>query len=425
MNERQPAFTILKELLQHKVSLAQSMPVSADLSPMTKELCFGFCRHYLRLEAMALSLMDKRPKDIDIWTAILMGLYQLHYMNQPDYAVVKETVSLLGKRKGNWARGLVNGVLRQFCRNSASIISSLSNNPHFCLGQPTWLLEKLQSDWPYDWQNIAMANDEHPPMTLRVNTKYHSTDAYKILLKESGIEATLHPMAPEALTLVTPCNVKNLPGFAQGWVSVQDAAAQLAVQLLDLKPGLRILDACSAPGGKTSHILELQPNLEECLALDNEPRRLQRVEENLTRLGLKAKLLHADACLTQKWWDSKPFDRILLDAPCSATGVIRRHSDIKLLRTAEDIAQIVLLQKNLLDSLWPLLATNGLLVYATCSIMADENENQIRQFRRGHADSQVLEINAPWGRSTPHGRQILPGEQGMDGFFYSVIRKGL
>ncbi|MFA6302099.1 MAG: 16S rRNA (cytosine(967)-C(5))-methyltransferase RsmB [Legionella sp.] len=422
-NERLQAVLILTSLLKKKSTLSQLMPETAEVLPMTKELCFGFCRHYLRLEAIADRLLDKRPKHIEVWVVLLLGLYQLQYMKQPDYAVVQETVALLGQIKKIWAKGLVNAVLRQFCRKRGEILAELAHDPSYSFGQPQWLLNYLQKDWPDDWQAIAAANDMHPPMTLRVNVQKYSTAEYLALLEQAGIAAYAHPHAPQALTLASPCSVYDLPGFVDACVSVQDAAAQLAVSLLALKPGLKLLDACCAPGGKTCHILESQPDLASCLALDVDSKRLRRVKENLQRLHLQAQLLEGDALTPEAWWDGTLFDRILLDAPCSATGVIRRHSDIKLLRTNEEIAAVQAIQRSMLQALWPLLAPGGLLVYATCSVIAAENEQQIAAFVQTHPDCTVHMPDVTWGRSTGHGRQILPGEDGMDGFFYSILVK--
>ncbi|MFI4918392.1 MAG: 16S rRNA (cytosine(967)-C(5))-methyltransferase RsmB [Legionellales bacterium] len=422
---RLQALKILTALVRDKSSLSQLMSDSTEISPMTKELCFGVCRHYFRLQAMADCLVTKRPKELEIWLALLMGLYQLHYMHQPDYAVVKETVALLEKIKKTWAKGLVNAVLRNFCRQKDEILVRLAQEPAFLYGQPQWLLQRLKADWPDAWEAVAAANDEHPPMTLRVNRNKSAAADYLKLLNEAGIEAFAHPVAAEGLTLVTPCDVRSLPGFAEGHVSVQDGAAQLAVSLLSLKPGQRLLDACCAPGGKTCHILESEPNLAACIALDVDARRLKKVRENLGRLHLEATLLQGDALSPESWWDGCLFDRILLDAPCSATGVIRRHSDIKLLRTEEEIFAVTQVQRNMLRSLWPLLQPGGLMVYATCSVVPDENEKQIAAFVAAHADCTIVPGNWLWGRATGHGQQILPGEHGMDGFFYSVLQKAL
>lgn len=420
-NERLSALKILVQVTEDHVSLAQALPSNA--TPMTKELCFGVCRHYLRLSRLADLLVDKRPKAWDVWVAILMGLYQLHYMKLPDYAVVKETVALVEKIKKTWAKGLVNAVLRNFCRKQQDLVASLSDDVQFIYGHPPHLLARMQKAWPNDWQALALANDRHPPMTLRVNLKEGSVLDYLHELEKQGITGTAHPLVPSAITLDIPCDVRTLPGFVEGKIAVQDAAAQLAASLLDLKPGLRVLDACCAPGGKTCHILESEANLAACVAVDVDSKRLQRVEENLKRQKLNAEIIQGDALNPGQWWDKQLFDRILLDAPCSATGVIRRHADIKLLRTEEELKAVVQTQYTMLRSIWPLLAPNGIMLYATCSIMPEENEQQIAQFLKDHGDCKLISINAEWGRATPHGRQILAGEQGMDGFFYSILLK--
>lgn len=422
-NERLHALKILTHLLVEKTSLMQLMQASAQVSPMTKEICFGFCRHYFRLQAIVNCLIQKKPKETEIWVALLIGIYQLHYMKLPDYAVVKETVALLDKLKKTWAKGLLNAVLRNFCRQQDEIITRLNHDAMFLYGHPQWLLERLQKDWPRDWPAIVQANDVHPPMTLRVNLKKISVADYLEALKQADIGAELHRIVPEAIILKTPCDVNQLPGFAEGLVSVQDGAAQIAASLLSLKPGLRVLDACSAPGGKTCHILEKEPHLAACVAVDIEPKRLTRVQENLNRLNLQATLLQGDALHPSQWWDGTLFDRILLDAPCSATGVIRRHSDIKLLRNNEEITAITKIQHAMLRSLWPLLAKGGLLVYATCSVITAENEQQINRFINENPDCKIIETSELWGHVTEYGQQILPGEQGMDGFFYAVLFK--
>lgn len=422
-NERLQAVKILTKLLKTKSSLSKLMPVTDEISPWTKELCYGFCRHYVRIQLIAEQLMDKKPKAMDVWVLILLGLYQLQYMDVPEYAVVQETVAVLGKLKKIWAKGLVNAILREYCRRRGEILALLAEDEQFIYGQPQWLLDHIKVDWPNDWQAIARANDQYPPMTLRVNVQEQSVVDYLALLEKENMQGQGHVYATSAVTLAKPCAVQELPGFIHGWVSVQDAAAQLAVSLLDLKPGLRVLDACCAPGGKTCHILETQTDLALCVALDIDETRIKRVKENLQRLQLHADLKVGDALKPEQWWDGIPFDRILLDAPCSASGVIRRHSDIKLLRTQEEIEVVQAIQQSILHSLWPLLAPGGIMVYATCSVLAAENEKQIGQFVTTQKDCTVMQKPMPWGRDTGHGLQILPGDAGMDGFFYSVLVK--
>lgn len=422
-NERLEALRILISVVEEKIPLSHLLASQSDLSPLSKELSFGVCRHYVRLEALADTLMTKRPKSIEVWICILMGLYQVQYLRIPDYAVVQETVALLHTIKMTWAKGLVNAVLRTFCREQEARIQALQENQAFLYGHPQWLLKRLQRDWENDWPLIARANDEHPPMSLRVNAKRSSASDYLHRLEKAGLTAHLLGHTSHGILLSSPCNVSELPGFSSGDVSVQDGAAQLAVSLLNLSPGLRLLDACCAPGGKTCHILESEPSLAACVALDIDEKRLERVQENLTRLQLHATLLAGDATKPTTFWDGKPFDRILLDAPCSATGVIRRHPDIKLLRSEKDITAIAALQKELLNALWPLLKPGGLLVYATCSVLPEENEEQIARFLESTPDCECKTPELPWGRPTGHGLQILPGSNGMDGFFYGVLRK--
>lgn len=418
-NERQLALETLTTLFKQKTPLTYLI---APLSPYSRELVFGVCRHYYRLDALANTLLNKKPKGLDIWLTILLGLYQLHFLKQPDYAVVKETVTLLTKNN-TWAKGLVNAVLRNYCRQAETLVAQLETDDKFKYGHPEWFVQRVQKAWPLHWQTILLANDRHPPMSLRVNTQQTSVEHYLTLLEHAGISAEPHPAAPEALILNTPCDVHILPGFDIGLCSVQDVAAQLSASLLDLKPHLRVLDACCAPGGKTCHILETEPHLKACVAVDIEAKRLIRVEENLKRLKLNATCLTGDAAHPESWWDGILFDRILLDAPCSATGVIRRNPDIKHLRTEAEIRDITNIQRHLLDTLWPLLAPGGRLVYATCSIMPEENEQQLADFMKRHSDGVSYHPPQTWGHATEHGWQILPGEQQMDGFFYGVLEK--
>ena len=422
-NERLQALHILTTLVQDNVPLSHLMQSAAQISPLTKEICFGVCRHYFRLAALADGLLHKRPKTMDVWISLLIGLYQLHFLRIPDYAVVKETVALLDQIKKPWAKGLVNAVLRTYCREQEKLLVSMQDNDDFMYVHPEWLIKRLQKAWPDDWQAILKANDMHPPMSLRVNCRKTSASEYLTQLRQIGVDAHIHPYAPQGIVLTTPCDVHDLQGFSTGDVSVQDAAAQLAVSLLNLSPGLRLLDACAAPGGKTCHILETEKALSACVALDIDSKRLARVQENLNRLHLSATLLKGDGAQPKTWWDGVVFDRILLDAPCSATGVIRRHPDIKLLRMEDDITTVITLQHDLLHALWPLLAPGGIMVYGTCSVIPEENEQQISQFIASQTDCHFLEEDKPWGHATGHGWQILPGENNMDGFFYSVLRK--
>ena len=420
-SERGQALTILLRLFQKQQSLTQSLQEPL-LSPFTKTLCFGFARHYYRLAAIADLMVEKRPKELSIWIGILLGIFQISVLKLPDYAVVQETVALL-PTKQSWAKGFVNAILRRFCREQDSILEQLAANPDFMTMHPPWLVKKIQTNWPHAWQTIIEANNTHPPMSLRVNLSHLSRETYCTLLDNQKIAYRLIPHTLAGIIVEQACAVQDLPGFAAGDISVQDGAAQLAGPLLELKPGLRVLDACCAPGGKLSQILELEPNLAACVGLDVDGQRLKRVQANCHRLGLQPKLYTGDALSPQSWWDGQTFDRILVDAPCSATGIIRRHPDIKLLRSLTDIKNIAHIQTQMLSALWALLAPEGILVYATCSIMADENDKIIANFIANHSDADLDRSIQTWGHATGNGLQILPGEHNMDGFFYAKMKK--
>lgn len=419
--ERSQAIQVLSKLLKDNLSLAHLL--HDEHSPLVKKLCFGVCRHYFQLDAIASTLLKSRPKVMEVWVSILIGLYQLRFLNIPDYAVVKETVATLAALKKPWAKALVNAILRNYCRKEQELNEKLHNNPVYQYNHPQWLIKKLKTDWPKDWPVIMQANNTHPPMSLRINRQKTTQTTYLKQLQDKNIKAQAHPLSVAGFILDKPCDVFDLPGFATGDVSVQDIAAQLAAYLLDLKAGQRVLDACCAPGGKTCHIAEEEPALTSLVALDIDEKRLNKVSDNLKRLKLCASVIQGDASKPESWWDGQLFDRILLDAPCSATGVIRRHPDIKLLRSPAEIAAISKRQHALLHALWPLLAPGGVMVYATCSILPEENEQQIARFIAQTKDCTISSQKRPFGRMTGHGWQILPGEDNMDGFFYSLLIK--
>ena len=396
---------------------------------MARELVSGVLRFYERLVFVQQELLKKplKEKDADVYCLLLVGFYQIFYMRVPDHAAVSETVKLTQKLKKGWAKGFVNGVLRESIREKENLIEKIESAEEARFSHPSWLIEKIKTDWPDSYQSIFEQNLLHAPMTLRVNQQKLSAEAYLERLNEQGMAGECLPFSSHAIRLEHSCDVLKLPGFNQGDVSVQDQAAQLAAGLLDLKPGLKVLDACAAPGGKTAHMLETEPGI-DVLALDVSEERLKRVDETLKRLNLKARTCAADAYDLDVWWNGEMFDRILLDAPCSAIGVIRRNPDIKIHRNKEDIPQLVENQRKLLDVLWQTLKPGGILLYATCSILKDENENQISDFISSHEDSIELKINSQWGlsvsaNSDKAGKQILPGDNGMDGFYYARIQK--
>lgn len=430
MNPRLAAARALAAVLNGKASLNSSLPkeldkVEARDRGLTQDLAFGTARWQPRLDALAERLLQKpfKAADADVHALLLVGLYQLLYSRIPAHAAIGETVGCADKLKKPWAKALLNAVLRRVQRESAEILAELERDPVVRTAHPRWLQKALKAFWPEQWEAICAANNAHPPMILRVNRRHHSRDAYLGLLAEQNIAAQASRYSRDGIVLEQACDVHSLPGFIEGWVSVQDEAAQLAADLLDLAPGQRVLDACCAPGGKTCHILEAEPQLAGVVAVDLEEKRLVRVRENLQRLGLDAQLIASDGRDTRAWWDGKPFQRILLDAPCSATGVIRRHPDIKLTRQPDDIAALATLQGELLDALWPTLDVGGVLLYATCSTLPTENTEVIEAFLARTSGARELDLATAAGVKQPHGRQLLAQQGGHDGFYYAKLIK--
>ena len=430
MNVRAIAATVLSKVMEG-ASLSDTLPIySAKLTDTRDQaflqaLCYGVCRWYFRLDAILQHLLDNplKAKDADVFCLLLVGLYQLMDMRVPPHAAVAETVNATRGLKKIWAKGLVNAVLRNYQRQAETIDQAIQKNPNAFYAHPDWMIAMVKKDWPDAWEAILSGNNQHPPFSLRVNTQKNSRENYLQKLEAKSIEAHAIHETHSGITLAEPCDVGKLPGFAQGEVSVQDGAAQLAAELLRLEPGLRVLDACAAPGGKTTHILELQPRLQQLLAIDDDKARLAVINENFDRLQLSADVVCADAGDISAWWDGVLFDRVLLDAPCSASGVIRRHPDIKLLREQDDIDRLSREQARLLEALWSVLKPGGLLVYATCSVYAAENVRVLADFMSAHPDAKEEKINAVWGRICPIGRQVLPGMHGMDGFYFACLQK--
>ncbi len=430
-NVRLAATHVIQQLLVQKRSLATLLPtasqqVEAKDKGLLQELCFGTARWQPQLQLYLNELLEKplKQKDADIQALLLIGAYQLLYTRIPDHAALGETVEVCRLLKKTWATKFVNGVLRQLQRRQTELQGALEEkSPVFRTAHPNWLINAITTAWPDQAEHILANNNLHPPFTLRVNTQRIALSDYLKQLEQAGIDATASPYSEFGVTLSQPINVEHIPGFMDGWVSVQDEAAQFAAPLLQLQPGQRVLDACCAPGGKTGHILELETELAEVVALDLEARRLERVQENLQRLNKTATLCCGDASDLDSWWDGKLFDRILLDAPCSATGVIRRHPDIKLLRTRADIVKLAEVQAHLLNSLWPLLKPDGLLVYATCSILPEENSQIIQQFLATTPVASEVVIDKDWGIAQTSGRQLFPQPNGHDGFYYACLKK--
>ncbi|MBH3341354.1 16S rRNA (cytosine(967)-C(5))-methyltransferase RsmB [Pseudomonas mendocina] len=430
MNPRLAAARALTAVLSGKASLGSSLPPQLDKvehhdRALAQDLAFGAARWQPRLQLLAEKLLEKpfKAADKDVEALLLIGLYQLLHSRIPEHAAIGETVGCAGALKKPWAKGLLNAVLRRAQREHETFFAELDRDPVLHTAHPRWLQKALKAHWPEHWQAICAANNAHPPLILRVNRRHGSRDAYLNELREAGIAAEPCTFSRDGVRLLQPCDVTTLPGFKDGRVSVQDEAAQLAADLLELAPGQRVLDACAAPGGKTCHLLEVEPGLSEVVAVDLEAKRLARVRENLERLQLEATLIAADGRDTTAWWDGQPFQRILLDAPCSATGVIRRHPDIKLTRKPEDIPPLAQLQGELLDALWPTLAPGGILLYATCSVLPTENSETIAAFLARTPDAREVAITGEFGLQTAHGRQLLPQLDGHDGFYYAKLIK--
>jgi len=430
MNPRLAAARALAAVLSGKASLNSSLPAQLDKVDerdrgLTQDLAFGTARWQPRLDLLAAQLLQKpfKAADADVQALLLVGLYQLFYTRIPAHAAIGETVGCADKLKKPWAKGLLNAVLRRAQREGEELLAGMERDPVVRTAHPRWLQKALKAFWPEQWEAICAANNAHPPMILRVNRRHYSRDAYLALLAEAGIAASACQYSRDGIVLAEACDVRGLPGFAEGWVSVQDEAAQLSADLLELAPGQRVLDACCAPGGKTCHLLEAEAGLAQMVAIDLEAKRLTRVRENLDRLQLDAELIACDARDTASWWDGKPFQRILLDAPCSATGVIRRHPDIKLTRQADDIPALATLQGELLDALWPTLEVGGMLLYATCSSLPTENTEVIGAFLARTPGARELDLATEAGLRQPHGRQLLAQEGGHDGFYYAKLIK--
>lgn len=394
-----------------------------------QQLCYGTLRWFYQLNPLLTSLMQTplKSKDADVQAALLIGLYQLIHARVPDHAAIASTVDITKRLNKPWASKLVNGVLRNFQRERETLFAEHKTDASFISAHPKWLVKSIEESWLGDAPSVFDGNNQQPPFSVRINPSFCSPSDYvqKLAALEPTIEATTTPFSTVGVTLAQATDVFSLPGFAEGFVSVQDEAAQLAASLLDLQPNQRVLDACCAPGGKTGHLLETEPALSQIVALDLEEKRLVRVHENLQRLGQsdRVEVICGDAAVPEKWWDGQGFDRILLDAPCSATGVIRRHPDIKLLRKPSDIAKLAQLQLQILQAMWPLLNSGGRLLYATCSIIPTENTQVIEQFVQSQSDCSEVKIESRWGLAQPHGRQLLPTNQGNDGFYYAVLVK--
>ncbi|MEO3741824.1 16S rRNA (cytosine(967)-C(5))-methyltransferase RsmB [Kosakonia sp. WA-90] len=423
-NLRSMAAQAIEQVVEQGQSLSNILPplqqkVSDKDKALLQELCFGVLRVLPQLDWLINKLMS-RPmtgKQRTVHYLIMVGFYQLMHTRIPAHAALAETVEGAVAIKRPQLKGLINGVLRQFQRQQEELLAEFARSENKYLF-PTWLLKRLQKAYPQQWQHIVESSNQRPPMWLRVNRQHHTRDSWLALLEETGLHGFSHPDYPDAIRLETAAPVTALPGFAEGWVTVQDASAQGCIPLLAPENGERILDLCAAPGGKTTHILEAAPDA-DVLAVDIDEQRLSRVYDNLKRLGMKAQVKQGDGRFPTQWCEDEQFDRILLDAPCSATGVIRRHPDIKWLRRERDIPELVQLQSEILDAIWPHLKTGGTLVYATCSILPEENSLQVAAFLTRTPNAKLIQT----GSLEQPGQQNLPGAEEGDGFFYAKIIK--
>jgi 16S rRNA (cytosine967-C5)-methyltransferase len=422
---------VLREGVTLDAALKDAL-VGADpkLFPAVRSLSYGAVRGYFRHEAILAKLLSQPVRSLDFLVRALLSvaLYELEDERTPQYAVVDAAVQTAKATDAVKASGLINAVLRRYLRERKALDLEISRRPDTRHAAPIWLADRLRADWPVRWTQLLAASDAQAPMWLRVNSQLGTTADYLEQLRSAGIAARAEERVPYAIVLETPCDVHQLPGFAHGLVSVQDLGAQCVAFLLDLAPNQRVLDACAAPGGKTALIAERQPDLTKLIAVDIDPHRLARVRENLSRGSLRAEVVAGDSASPKTWWDGIPFDRILLDAPCSGLGVIRRHPDIRLRKSPSDIDKLPALQGKLLRSAWDLLAPGGRLVYVTCTVTRSENHDVIAAFLASTPGAAIVpaEAWAGWpgfGEADAFGRQILPGEAGADGFYYAALTK--
>lgn len=398
------------------------------LVPPARSLSFGAVRGFYRHEAILQRVLTQPGKCLEplVRSILSVALFELEDARTPEYAVVDGAVST-AKSAGRSA-GLINALLRRYLRERDALDADIAQSPAARYAAPEWLAERLREDWPGRWTDILAASDAQAPMWLRVNSKVVAAGDYVAMLRRAGIEAALEPRVPQAVRLTVPRDVGEVPGFADGLVSVQDLGAQCVAFPLKLEPGQRVLDVCAAPGGKTALMAEREPKLARLIAVDIDRKRLGRVRENLERGRLEAKVVQGDAGAPERWWDGVPFDRILLDAPCSALGVIRRHPDIRLRRSPQELAQMPAVQMRLLTAAFGMLARGGRLVYATCTLTRRENGELMRAFLERTADAVPVPSEdwdgwPPLGEADDCGRQIFPGEAGADGFYYAALTK--
>ncbi len=390
---------------------------------LVRRLANGVMRDWPALDFIVRNLLERPVKSGDriVFYLLVVAVHELRDGREPDHAVVHAAVDAAAGFRGGRLRGLVNAVLRNFLRRRDGLEAQAAEEPARLAGYPHWLIDRIGSDWPAQAESILAAGNRVPPLWLRVNRRRWNREQALEAISQAGFSGHLPKGFADALVLDERVRVSALPGLAEGALSVQDGAAQLVVEELELADGQRVLDACAAPGGKSAHILERADV--DLTALDIDADRLVRVEENFARAGLKARMLTGDAADPRGWWDGRRFDRILIDAPCSATGVIRRHPDIRWLRRASDVDALVATQRAMLEALWPLLEPGGILVYATCSVLVAENAGQMQSFLERHVDARLVDHPELPGRAVAPGRQLLPGDEDCDGFYCLAARR--
>ncbi|TBR36510.1 MULTISPECIES: 16S rRNA (cytosine(967)-C(5))-methyltransferase RsmB [Dyella] len=400
---------------------APRLPDSRDRALLMALVSDG-ARWWLRFDAAVDRLLEKplRQKEPAIHALLVLGLVQLEILELPDYAAVAATVQAARALQRPRLAGLVNAVLRRWQRERTEHLAALDAKPQTRHAHPAWLAKAIARDWPEQADAVMTANNIEPPLMLRANRRRTTREALLATWAAAGIEAGPHPWLADGIVLPHSTDVTRMPGFAEGLFAVQDGAAQAAADLADVRDGQRVLDACAAPGGKACHLLERADI--DLTAVEFDAGRAQRIQQNLDRLGLKARLIVGDAS-QPTWWDGKPFARILMDAPCSATGVLRRRPDVRLHRRETDIPAMVAQQSAILAGLWPLLAQGGKLVYVTCSLLRAENEAVVRAFADKHADAHAIAFSLPDGHLAQPGWQILPGDGDLDGMYYAVLEK--
>ncbi|MDB6095768.1 MAG: rRNA SAM-dependent methyltransferase [Francisellaceae bacterium] len=431
MNSRLTATQILFSVIYEHHSLSELIPslkkknLASNDRAFAQELIFGVLRFYYKYQWITHQLLLKplKIKDQILYPLIYSALYQLLELNLPHHAVLFETVEITKKINKPWSAKLVNGLLRNFLRKKEDLLIKINQVDAALYSHPNWFIDIIKKSYPLKWQEILLANNQKPPLTLRINTTKISAKEFLDNLNENKISASLHNFLNNAIVLNHPQDITTLPGFHEGNFSVQDASPQFCASLLLLEPNLSVLDACAAPGGKTTHILQVEKNLKKVVAVDKVQNRLDLLSANLQRLQVNCEVLCQDLTETPLPFKAQSFDRILIDAPCSALGVIRRHPDIKILRKKNDFKNLNLTQLQLLNNLWPLLKTNGILLYATCSIIPSENEAIISSFLNANPDAKEDAFELMVGHKKNIGWQILPDTNNMDGFYFARIIK--